>query len=99
MNILYPAILFCLICHAFASKKRKVAGIYKQKIPTPIQMEDLITNSREARQFRQAVEEGNMNYAVSVFNAGNDDLRRYSANYMAKLGSSKLIELIKNAKD
>src|ERR1700733_10136303 len=87
MNIVYIALLLCVICHVFASE----AGLSMSQVTRRV---GAIKNSPEARKFRNAIKKGEVKTARVIFTNGNDGQNRYCSEYLAGLGSERFAKLI-----
>ena len=94
MNILYVLLLLiCAICHVFGSQY--VMNIIKSETSL-VPVEGSITSDPKAKQFREAVQNGNMNAAQRVFDNGSSALKKYCSEHLVSLGSPKLIQLVED---
>ena len=99
MNILYIALLLCVVCHVLASGSETSVSLSKRETSLVPVGEDTVASSTEAQPFVGAVQEGNMDAARNVFYSGNDRLKEYCGKYLVSLGKSELVRLINGARD
>ena len=98
MNILYIALLLCVVHHVLASES-DAPGSDKQETSLVPVGEDTVVSSPEVQPFVEAVQEGDMDTASNVYYSGNDGLKEYCGKYLVSLGSHELVELVNGAGD
>lgn len=91
MNVFYTALIFCVICCAYASES--AIGLVEQGMSS-VSLEDPIASSYEAQRFREAVQSNDIDVASNIFSQGNDEQRNYCVKHMIGLGSYRLVNLI-----
>ena len=92
MNILYVFLLLCVIYPVFAS----VTGLNKPQVTGKVVS---IGDSPEEGMFRSAIDKGDVEAAICIFNKGNDDQKECYGKYLISLGSKRLVGLIKSSED
>ena len=100
MNLFYVVLLICGVSHVLASKDAYER--FKQRVNlffNPVDNGDPIANSFGGRWFRLAVHWGDIESACHVFGVASDELEKYCVKHLNTLESSKLGELINDAKD
>ena len=90
MNILYVALLLCVICHVFASE----TGSSTTQVPGKV---GSIEDSLDAQAFKSAIDGGKVGAARNIFDKGNNDQKEYYGKYLVSLKRGRLVRLIKNA--